>query len=94
MIQVNGFLLRSDLNSNKSICQQFIKEPEPDELVYFCLHFGINLHHIHSGNTENQFVLSKTITFFKNCIKNFSFEEFFNNISNDNKRYLHNEMNN
>ena len=53
--------MSGDLNTNKNICQQFIKEPEPDELVYFCLHFGINLHHIHSGNTEIQFDLSKTI---------------------------------
>ena len=93
MIQVNGFLLRLELNTNKIICQQFFKESEPEELVFLYLHFGINLQLINSGNTENEFVLSKTITFFKNCIKNFSFEEFFNNINNDDKRYIHNEMN-
>ena len=93
MIQVNGFLLRLELNTNKIICQKFFKESEPEELVFLYLHFGINLQLINSGNTENEFVLSKTITFFKNCIKNFSFEEFFNNINNDDKRYLHNEIN-
>ena len=31
MIQVNGFLLSGDLNTNKNICQQFIKKPEPEE---------------------------------------------------------------
>ena len=85
--------MSGDINTNKNICQQFIKEPEPEELVCFCVLFVIKLHHTHSGNTENEFVLSKTITFFKNCIKNFSFKEFFNNIIKDDKRYLHNEMN-
>ncbi len=58
------FLLIADHNTNKNICQQFIKESEPEELVCLYVHFGINLHHIHCGNTENEFVLSKTITFF------------------------------
>ena len=89
-----AFLLEPDVNIIKNVCQHKIfKESDSKELVCFCVHFGINLHHIHSGNTENEFVLSKTITFLKNCIKNFSFEEFFNNINNDDKRYLHNEIN-
>ena len=52
-----AFLLEPDINIIKKVCQHKIyKESDSKELVCFCIHFLINLHHIHSGNTENQFV--------------------------------------
>ena len=52
-----AFLLEPDVNIIKKICQQNIfKESDSKKLVCLYVYFGINLHHIHSGNTENQFV--------------------------------------
>ena len=90
-----AFLLEPDINIIKKVCQHNIfKESGSKELVCLCIHFIINLHHLHCGNPENQFIscLSKSL-FLKNFIKNGRFKQFFNNIDNNDKRHLHNEMN-
>ena len=52
-----AFLLEPDINIIKKVCQHNIfKESDSKKLVCLCIHFLINLHHIHSGNTENQVV--------------------------------------
>ena len=52
-----AFLLEPDINIIKKVCQHNIfKESDSKKLVCLFIHFLINLHHIHSGNTENQFV--------------------------------------
>ena len=49
-----AFLFEPDINIIKKVCQHNIfKESDSKELVCFCIHFIINLHHIHSGNTGN-----------------------------------------
>ena len=63
-----AFLLEPDINIIKKVCQHNIfKESDSKKLVCLCIHFLIKLHHIHSGNTENQFV---------SCLRRFHFLKF------------------
>ena len=49
-----AFLMKPDINIIKNVCQQKVfKESGSKELVCFCVHFGINLHHIQGENTES-----------------------------------------
>ena len=76
-----AFLLEPDINIIKKVCQHNIfKESDSKELVCFCIQYIINLHHIHSGNTENQFVscLRRSLIL-KIVLKNSRFKKFFNN---------------